>query len=233
MDFDIVIVGAGPAGLSAAIRLAQLGQYHKRELSIAVIEKASEVGAHTLSGAILDPRALYQLFPQWKTLGAPISTAVRQDDFWWLTKTRADRLPTPPQMRNQGNYIISLAELCRWLAKQAEQLNVSIFPGFAATEMLYDDLGVVCGIITGDMGLEKNGAKSTRFQRGIEILAKQTILAEGCHGSLTQQVIERFGLRDPEKPQTYALGIKELVENSQGKTSSRTRYSYGRLAVEK
>ncbi len=217
MDFDIVIVGAGPAGLSAAIRLAQLSQYHKRELSIAVIEKGPEVGAHTLSGAILDARALYQLFPNWQTLDTPVSTPVTQDEFLWLTKSRARRLPIPPQMRNQGNYIVSLGQLCRWLAKQAEQLNVSIFPGFAATEILYDDLGTVCGIITGDMGLEKNGAKGPRFQRGIEIIAKQTFLAEGCHGSLTQQAIEKFGLRDPEKPQTYALGIKELWKISQTK----------------
>jgi electron-transferring-flavoprotein dehydrogenase len=210
MDFDIVIVGAGPAGLTAAIRLAQLSRYHQRELSIAVIEKAAEVGAHTLSGAILDPRALNQLFPAWQSMGSPLSTPVTEDEFLWLTATKSRRLPTPPTMSNKGNYIISLGEFCRWLAKQAEQLEVSIFAGFTAIDMVYDEDGTVCGIITGDMGLDKNGEPSARFQPGIEILAKQTFLAEGCHGFLSQQMIERFALRDPEKPQTYAIGIKEL-----------------------
>ncbi len=210
MDFDIVIVGAGPAGLSAAIRLAQLAQYHKRGLSIAVIEKGAEVGSHLLSGAILNPRALNQLIPNWQGLGAPITTPVSEEAFLWLSKSKARRLPIPSPLRNDGNFIISLGELCRWLAKQAEQLHVSIFAGFAASEILYDDDGAVCGIVTGDMGLDKHSKPTSRYQAGIEILAKQTFLAEGCHGSLSQKVIEHFALRPPGMGQTYGIGIKEL-----------------------
>lgn len=217
MDFDIVIVGAGPAGLSAAIRLAQLNQYHQRELTIAVIEKGSQIGSHLLSGAVLNPRALYQLIPDWKALGAPVNTVVTQEEFLWLTKSTARKLPLPYTMKNDGNYIISLGEYCQWLAKQAEKLNVSIFTGFSATDIIYDDDGFVCGIITGDMGLDKNGQRTDRYQQGIEIIAKQTFFAEGCHGSLSQKIIERFGLRDSEKPQTYGIGIKELWKIPQEK----------------
>ena len=212
MEYDIVIVGAGPSGLACAIRIRQLCAERGHDLSVCVIEKGSEVGAHILSGAVIEPRALDELFPDWKQRGAPLITAVTEDRFMFLTRTRALRLPTPPQMHNHGNYIISLGNLCRWLATQAEALGVEIYPGFAAAEVLYDDAGVVTGVATGDLGIGRDGSQTDRFQPGMELRARQTIFAEGCRGSLTRELFDRFKLRDGADPQTYGIGIKELWE---------------------
>ena len=208
MEFDVVIVGAGPAGLSSAIRLAQLSQ---QKLNICILEKGAEVGAQILSGAVLEPRALNELIPDWQMHYPSILTLVKNDEFALLTENKKLNLPTPPQMHNHGNYIISLSQLCRWLAEQAEALGINIFPGFAATEILYED-DKVRGIITGDKGIDKNGNPTALYQPGIELIAKQTILAEGCRGSLTQTLFDKFKLRENCDPQTYAIGIKELWE---------------------
>lgn len=208
MTYDVVIVGAGPAGLSCAIRFKQL----KPDLSLCVLEKGSEVGAHLLSGAAFEPRALKELIPDWKDKGAPLNTPITKDKFVFLTARGAFTLPTPPQMHNKGNYIISLGAFGRWLAGQAEALGVEIFPGFAAAELLYNEDGAVIGVATGDMGLDKHGGKTADFTPGVEIHARQTVLAEGCHGSLTKSAIAKFNLRANSDPQTYALGVKEIWE---------------------
>ena len=212
MNFDVVIVGAGPAGLSAAIRLRQLAITESRELSVCVVEKGSEVGAHILSGAVLEPRALDELIPDWREKGAPLYTPATDDRFLFLAGRRAIRLPTPPQMRNHGNYIVSLGNLCRWLAKEAEALGAEIYPGFAAAEVLYAEDGSVRGIATGDMGVGKDGQPTDAYQPGVELHARQTLFAEGCRGSLAKSLEARFGLRDGRDPQTYGIGIKELWE---------------------
>lgn len=212
MEYDVLIVGAGPAGLSAAIRLKQLAAEKGGEVSVCIIEKGAEVGAHSLSGAVLEPRALNELFPNWKELGAPLNTRAGKDQFLFLTKDSAIPFPTPPQMNNHGNYIISLGEFTRWLASKAEEMGVEIYAGFAGAEILYDDNKRVCGVATGDQGIGKNGERTDAFTPGVELAAKQTIFAEGCRGSLTRQLFERFDLRKNCDPQTYGLGIKEIWE---------------------
>jgi electron-transferring-flavoprotein dehydrogenase len=212
MEYDVVVVGAGPSGLAAAIRLKQLAAAAGTELAVCVVEKGSEVGAHILSGAVFEPRALKELFPDWRERGAPLNTPATEDRFLYLTRNRALRLPTPPQMHNHGNYIISLGNLCRWLASQAEELGVEIYPGFAAAEVLYDEAGRVRGVATGDMGIGRNGEPTERYTPGVELIARETLFAEGCRGSLTKTLFERFRLREGSDPQTYAIGIKELWE---------------------
>ena len=215
MEFDVVIVGAGPSGLSAAIRLKQLGAAHGVDLGVCILEKGSEVGAHILSGAVLDPRALDELLPDWKDRGAPLNTPVTAERFLFLTEGSAFRLPNfllPPQLDNRGNYIVSLGNLCRWLAGRAEELGVEIFPGFAAAEVVYDDRGGVKGVATGDMGVARDGARKPEFQPGMELHARYTLFAEGCRGSLAKVLSERFRLREGADPQTYGIGIKELWE---------------------
>jgi electron-transferring-flavoprotein dehydrogenase len=207
MEFDVVIIGAGPSGLAAAIRLKQLSP----DAAVCVVEKGAEVGAHILSGAVIEPRALDELLPDWRDNDPPLTTKAGTDRFLFLTETSAFKLPTPPQMHNAGNYIGSLGNVCRWLATQAEALGVEIYPGFAAADVLEED-GRVAGVVTGDMGIGRNGEPTAAHQPGMELRATYTIFAEGCRGSLTKRLFERFGLRQSCDPQTFAIGIKELWE---------------------
>jgi electron-transferring-flavoprotein dehydrogenase len=207
MEFDVLVVGAGPGGLSAAIRLKQINP----ELSVCVIEKGGEVGAHILSGCVLEPRALKELFPDCDPSLIPLSTPVAEDKFMFLTETKSYKMPTPPQMHNAGNYIVSLGNVVRWLGQQAEETGVEIYPGFAAAEILMED-GVVVGVATGDMGIGKDGEPTGNFTRGIELRATYTIFAEGCRGSLSKQLMKNFSLNADNDPQTYGIGIKELWE---------------------
>ena len=213
MEYDVVVVGGGPAGLSAAIRFKQLCDDAGKEYSVCVLEKGSEIGAHILSGAVLDPIALDELIPNWKELDAPVSVSVTENNHWVLSENGKSSLPhilMPPLLSNKGNYIVSLGNLSRWLGEHAENMGIEIFPGFAAAEVLYNDDGSVRGVATGDMGVAEDGSQKDGYMQGMELHAKYTFFAEGVRGSLSKQVIEKFNLRDGKEPQTYGLGIKEL-----------------------
>ncbi|GAW95404.1 MULTISPECIES: electron transfer flavoprotein-ubiquinone oxidoreductase [Colwellia] len=214
MEFDVVIVGAGPAGLSTACRLMQIAQDKQQELMVCVVEKGSEVGAHILSGAVFEPRSLNELFPDWQQRNAPLTTKVTADDIYLLTSEKSGiKLPNfsvPKTMHNDGNYIVSMGNVCRWLAEQAEQLGVEIFPGFPAQSIIYNDDGSVGGVITGDMGLDAEGKEKDSFMPGMELRAKYTVFAEGCRGHLGKELIEKFNLDENSSPQHYGLGFKEI-----------------------
>ncbi|HYS76714.1 MAG TPA: electron transfer flavoprotein-ubiquinone oxidoreductase [Burkholderiales bacterium] len=215
MQFDVVVVGGGPAGLAGAIRLKQLAAQKAVEVGVCVIEKGSEIGAHILSGAVMDPRALEELFPDWKALGAPLKTPVSEDRFLFLTRSGSLKVPgllLPECFRNHGNYVVSLGNVCRWLGRQAEALGVEIYPGFAAAEVLYDDQGGVRGVATGDMGVGRDGKPTDQYQPGIELRGKYVFFAEGCRGHLGRQLMERYRLSANSDPQAYGIGLKELWE---------------------
>ena len=218
MEYDVVIVGAGPSGLSTAIKLKQLSKDANKDLSVCVVEKGSEVGAHILSGAVIETKALDELIPDWKIKDCPLKTKANDDKFLYLTETKSYQLPTPPQMHNKGNYIISLSDFTKWLAEQAELLEVEIYPGFSASEVLFNEQNKVIGIATCDMGRLKDGSEGPNFEQGIELHAKQTVFSEGCRGHLGKILIKKFDLDIESSPQTYGIGIKELWEISPEKS---------------
>jgi electron-transferring-flavoprotein dehydrogenase len=215
MEYDVVIVGAGPSGLAASIRLCQLAEESGSEISVCILEKGSEVGAHILSGAVLEPRALDELIPDWKDKGAPLNAPVTDEKFLVLGEKKSISVPIallPPQMDNHGNYVVSMGNVCRWLGEQAEAMGVEIYPGFAAAEVLFHEDGSVKGVATGDMGIGRDGNPKPSHEPGIELHAKYTLFAEGCRGHLSKQLQEQFGLREGVDPQTYGIGLKELWE---------------------
>jgi electron-transferring-flavoprotein dehydrogenase len=214
MEFDVVVVGAGPAGLSAAIKLSQLAQQQEQEVSICVVEKGSEVGAHILSGAVLETSALDELLPDWQSMGSPLTTEVKEDVFYYYTSGKsAFQIPNlflPAPVHNDGNYIVSMGNVCRWLAEQAENMGIEVYPGFAAAEVLFNDDGSVKGVATGDMGISAEGEQKDSYMPGMELHAKYTLFAEGCRGHLGKQLIAHFGLDEGKDPQHYGIGIKEV-----------------------
>jgi len=215
MEYDVVIVGAGPAGLSASIKLKQLSKEQNIDISVCIVEKGPEVGAHILSGAVFETKALEELFPQWKTMSHPKMSPVIKEEFVFMSKLKSIKIPNfllPKTMKNHKNYIISLSNMCRWLATEAENLGVEIYPGFAAKEILYDMNNTVIGIATGDMGIDKNEDKGASFEPGIELIAKYTLFAEGCRGHLGKELIKKYNLDDGKSPQSYGIGLKEIWE---------------------
>ena len=216
MEFDVIIVGAGPSGLSAAIKLKQLALASQREVSICILEKGAQIGAHILSGAVLEPKSLQELLPDtWQE--APLDTPVNNDLFYFLTQSKSYKLPTPKPMHNQGNFIISQGELCIFLANQAESLGCELYPGFAAAEVIYNDQNQVTGVVTGSVGVDKKGKETSNYQPGMHLLAKQTLFAEGCRGQLSQNLMAHYHLRDNVQPQTYGIGIKEVWQVDEAK----------------